>query len=311
MSKRNWVVLCAMVLAMAWAGQVHAGTLYAVDYNSDQLLTIDPATGDSSALGGWGSLSAFPSIYAMAYDPIDETMYAVDSANDQLLSIDLATGAGTAIGDAHAMNAGGFGLGEGMLNNTIRAMTYDPVSRTLVGVDPAAGQFFTLDTQTGEAVGIGSPDANFPAIDGLTIDPVNQIAYAYAPSGNEFIAVDLSTGQITSMDHIDIYSGGFYSVHSLAFNPDDGLIYAVDLVNDQLLSIDPNAIDGDISAVGPWGHLSYAYNGYISYIQSLAYTYEFTPAASSGSGDTSAIPLPAAAVLGLGLCTMIGLRRKR
>jgi Tol biopolymer transport system component len=73
------------------------GTLYAANFNTNDLYTLDLSTGAATFVGHLG----FSGIMDMAWDPANSTMYAVASLcnGSQLYSINLASGAGTWVTD--------------------------------------------------------------------------------------------------------------------------------------------------------------------------------------------------------------------
>ena len=68
--------------------------VYAVDDSTDELLRINPISGESSVIGSVG----FSSVRGLAYNWATGILYGADSATNQLIKIDRVTGTGTAIG---------------------------------------------------------------------------------------------------------------------------------------------------------------------------------------------------------------------
>ena len=68
--------------------------LYGTDTSTDELITIDPASGASTVVGALG----FGAVQGLAFDPNSNTLYGTDTSTDQLITIDPASGAGTAVG---------------------------------------------------------------------------------------------------------------------------------------------------------------------------------------------------------------------
>ena len=70
------------------------GTVFGVDAATDQLLTIDPATGLGTAVAPLG----FADINGLAYHPLTGLLYGVDNRTDVLVSIDPLTFRTAAVG---------------------------------------------------------------------------------------------------------------------------------------------------------------------------------------------------------------------
>jgi len=92
-----WKTLpCAALLLLACVSKstpAYSTRLFGVDGTTDQLLTIDPATGAGAAVGRLG----FVGVTGISFDP-NGNLFGVDGTTDQLLTIDPATGAGAAVG---------------------------------------------------------------------------------------------------------------------------------------------------------------------------------------------------------------------
>src|SRR5262249_21219312 len=76
------------------------GSIFDVDQNADQLVTIDTATGAVTVVGPIG----FQNVSGLAFDPTTNTLFGADEFSGDLISIDKATGAGTFLA---TMSSGG------------------------------------------------------------------------------------------------------------------------------------------------------------------------------------------------------------
>jgi len=139
----------------------------------------------------------------------------------------------------------------------IEAIATDPLSSTIYAVD--AGIFGTVDPQTGQFVGIGTPGFGngelgsfaLDDIDGLTFDLNNQIMYAShriagtGPGTNDLLfQIDVATGNFVPGAMLDsngnvadyavveeasdqTFAGSVYDVDDIAINPYTGKLYAI------------------------------------------------------------------------------------
>jgi uncharacterized protein YjiK len=95
-------------------------TLYGVDSESDQLVTIDPESGSAIAVGPIG----FDDVRSLGFDHIGGALYGIDAITDSLLEVDRTSGAGTFIGtttqsgiEGLAIAGGEFFCGDGVDND--------------------------------------------------------------------------------------------------------------------------------------------------------------------------------------------------
>jgi len=115
------------------------GTLYAANFNTNDLYTLNLSTGAATFVGHLG----FSSIMDMAWDPISSTMYAVasDCATSHLYSINLISGAGTLVTDLD--NSCLMTLAIDSSNRLLTTDFSDPNS-PLYQIDPITGSLTNL-----------------------------------------------------------------------------------------------------------------------------------------------------------------------
>jgi len=174
--------------------------LYAIDWYTWHLLTIDTATAQTSVVGtavlqngagmNWNSL---------AWDPVTRTLYASASAQTRsgfqafLYTIDPLTAAATLIGPIS-------GIGDPAQGTLVAAIAIDDQG-LMYGIDLIADDFVAIDKTTGAAAVIGSLgfDANFAQ--GLDFDDYTGTLY-YAAFDNsagraEMYTIDPASGATT------------------------------------------------------------------------------------------------------------------
>jgi hypothetical protein len=231
--------------------------LYGVDASSDELITIDTATGAGTPIGPLG----FGAVTGLAFDSGTQTLYGADESFDQLIAIDTATGAGAAIGS--------FGF------SRVRALAFDPGTSTLYGVDDTTDKLITIDTLTGAGSAVG-PVGAYSHVWGLTFDSATNTLYGAAENllGSMWsIRVDTSTGAATGVGPI-----GFDDVRGLACDGGVGSLYGSEITTDQLIVID--SASGSGAGIG--GVLLDAGSAYLFAIPFATETY--CTAGTSASG---------------------------
>jgi hypothetical protein len=117
------------------------GTLYGTDDNTDNLITIDTATGAGTIVGHLG-LSGFFNVAGLAFDPGTGTLYGSNVSANQLVTIDTATGSATVVGPL------GF--------EQVAGLDFDSSSNTLYGTDIESETLITIDPATGAGTAVGS-----------------------------------------------------------------------------------------------------------------------------------------------------------
>lgn len=126
--------------AMAFAPD---GTLYAGSFTTNNLYTINLATGAPTLVGSLG----FNWIMDMAWDPANSTMYAIAASptcgGSSLYSVNLGSGAGTLVTPVPS-------------DNCLMALTVDSANRLLATDFMSASPLFQLDPATGDLTNLGN-----------------------------------------------------------------------------------------------------------------------------------------------------------
>lgn len=208
-------------------------TLFGVDVDTNQLLTIDSATGVATAVGPLGDVS----VVGMTYDPTSGTLYG---AGGRLSSIDRQTGMATEIG--------------GPLGFSVVGLAAHPITGQLYGVDSIADVLVTIDANTGIATEVGPLGGGtaFANVTGLAFDPAGQTLYGVENGNDQLVTIDPTTGTATGVG--SPFTVGGLVVTALAFDPDTGDLFGGDAAGmsvSQLVSIDP--MTGVGNAIGPTG----------------------------------------------------------
>lgn len=250
--------------------------IYTMDFATNQLLQINPATGRTQAIIELD----FDFPRGLAFDPISSTLY--------LTGLDFAAG----LSELYAIDTNScefttqlIGLSDVFLfdiafdpdtstlygNSGETLVTIDKVTAqtTLIGTDrlisllafnPNSGtlyngrftELFTVDTSTGTTTFIGDAGHSIP---GLAYDPATETLYGARDLGVEsdidlLVTIDALTGDVT-----DIGSIGFGSVRGLAYNTKRQKLYGTEN-GWQLISIDTQTGLG--TAVGGPGSLGFS-----------------------------------------------------
>ncbi len=190
----------------------NTNTLYGSETLTDQLITINTATGEMTPIGPLG----FTDVQGLAFDPNTNTLYGSDIDADELITIDTATGEGTTVGSL------GFG--------NVRGLAFDPPSNTLYGADTSADALITINTTTGQGTQVGP--TGFNNIRGLAID--TPTLYGTDTTTDVLTTINTGTGQGTEIGPL-----GYDLVRGLAFDPNTSTLYGTDPDVDQLLTVDP------------------------------------------------------------------------
>ncbi|MGI9544254.1 MAG: Ig-like domain-containing protein, partial [Cyclobacteriaceae bacterium] len=171
------------------------------------LARVDKATGSSTVIGALGA--GFFLVETIAFGPGADTLFAINA--NQLGYIDLATG-------MFAPAANTIGSGDGSLGtisfDDVDGLTFDPISRHLLGTVRENGNnldlLIMIDRQTGQHV----PDAFGTGVDYVVVsgvlgdiddiayNPINRSIFAISNiNGNndELVEIDRTTGVATSI----------------------------------------------------------------------------------------------------------------
>lgn len=215
-----------LVSALFCAAVAQAG-LVGADNDTDELISINAATGAGSSIGAFG----IANVIGLTYDTKNNVLYGVNNGTDELLTINPSTGAATAVGP--------YGV------DAVGALAYDSDTDTLYGSDLVGGELVTVNRSTGAVTSVGS-FVNTAVISGMAYDSGSGTLYGASLSTNELYSIDRATGVATSIGAL-----GFSGVSGLAFDPNSGTLYGVDGNSDQLVTI--NTATGAATAVGALG----------------------------------------------------------
>jgi len=178
-------------LASDW--RLDSFRIWAPDYDTNQLIRIDPRTGAGTAVGPFGSAATMESL---AFDVTTDRMYGSD-VFDLLYEIDPDTGAALAIGPIHF--SGVFGL------------AFD-ANGTLFGV---SGQsLITIDTASGSGTLVGQVFQ--PAITDIAFRPSDGVLFACDTPTDSIYTLDPGSGQ---GQLVGPYGAGINYMVGLAFSP--------------------------------------------------------------------------------------------
>ncbi|MAT90519.1 MAG: hypothetical protein CMC35_07480 [Flavobacteriaceae bacterium] len=165
-----------------------SGTLYALDFTANQLITVDTTTGASTVVGPLTNLLAAHTITGLSWDFTTDTMYAssTDGVITQLYSVDLSTGTLTTIGSGTG-NALGIWLA---IDNDGNAFMAD------IGDD----NLYSVDLTTGTSTVIGPLGIDISFAQEVSFDHFDNTLYMagyLATSDSNVYTVDTATGAAT------------------------------------------------------------------------------------------------------------------
>jgi MYXO-CTERM domain-containing protein len=170
-------------------------TIYAPDSDTNQLLELDPSTGDGTVIGGFGTVTFMESL---AFDATTGTLYGL-TMDDILYQIDTGTGNATLIGTV------GFG--------SIFAIGFD-LSGTLYGVAFDSSELITIDTGSGAGTAVAS--TTLQGVTDLAARPEDGVMYAVDTYSDAVYTMNLTTGEHTL---VGAYNSGVDFMVGLAFSP--------------------------------------------------------------------------------------------
>jgi len=170
---------CDEIRAIAWSAEL--GMLYGFDWTLQELVWIDPATGNVERLA--------PSIGFSVRDLAvrDRVLFGIDS-NDTLVRFDA--------------NDRPVAVGSGVGFSGVESLAYDAAGDRLVGCDNQTDALVAIDPFTGVGTSIGALGiVGNPNITSMFEDPAT--GDVYATTNQTLFRVDTATGQATSAGVFD------------------------------------------------------------------------------------------------------------
>jgi len=219
------------LIALGSAAVGRAAIMYASADDSDEIYTIDLATGQATLVGISVENMSFS---GLAYDSSTGTMFVSDvydpacttfagSAGDAnaggeilggscfgLGTVDLSTGAVTYIGTGHN------------ITSDIQGLAYDSANDVLYGADSDNGSLDVIDRTTGEATIVGLWGAVDASIRALAYDAASDTLFG-ASVGNLY-RLDRTTGVATLVGPLGIGAPDT-EARGLEIDPDTGMLY--------------------------------------------------------------------------------------
>jgi hypothetical protein len=195
------IVLAAMATAPA-----EAGTLFAINDSTDQLVTINRTNGAVTTIGALGVSGDFGDL---TWNSANNTLYAVGGrGNDALYTINQTTGAATLVGS--------HGIGDmfSLAHNSTDGKLYAQSTNQNV---------YTLDLSTGAATAIGS-NGVYPG--GYAYNSGNSTLYSLEAGGGGIYSINTSNGAATF-----VASGGGINDNGFTYDSEFNVFWAADWSN--------------------------------------------------------------------------------
>jgi hypothetical protein len=208
--RSQWVPVFLLIVTNVPAQILAQPRLLGADWQNEQLLAVNPATGDSSVIGPFDQRF----VGKLAWDSSNRVLYAVsgDSTFHNLLTVDPETGLGTVVGPLGVF--------------FMQGLAYDPHTDTLYGV--ASGSvsrgLYSIDRASGAATRLASITGfNGPA--NIAFDLISNTMYLAEITGQNLRTLDLATGATTIVGPFNAPGMPFPQVGiGLAFDPAYGLL---------------------------------------------------------------------------------------
>jgi len=221
-NKAKASALACVGLFALLAPAAHAGgfssTIYGVDLETDQLVTIDEITGETSVIG---ALGGDYTIAGLTYDISRDVLYAIDASTDSLLEVNRYTGAASVVGSM------GF-------PHESTSLIYDRATDRLLGQSNQTNYFVTLDRDTGLATMDGTLD---DFLTDLAFDQESDQAYGlsrFQGDGPRITSVDFDTGTSTSLIQLDNIADPAY----MTYDSSSQSFFILDNTSDRFYSVD-------------------------------------------------------------------------
>ncbi|MBO9664906.1 DUF4394 domain-containing protein, partial [Dokdonella sp.] len=160
------------------------GQLYGIDADSDSLISIDKATGDTAVIGSLGMDAN--NVAGLVFDPASGTLYFADGATG-MYTVNVTTGAATLIGTVQdgvqlvAMAIGGGGTPPGGCTNPsdVPWLSASPTS----GTAAAGGSSAVTVTLNATGLAAGSYDANLCVASNDATNPLVTVPVSFTVTG--------------------------------------------------------------------------------------------------------------------------------
>lgn len=206
----NRVVFALLCAVSAWNPSTFAGILFGVEDSTDQLVTVDSATAQVTAIGPLGG--GFQSVVGLTFDD-QGTLFGVDFGVDKIVSIDTHTGAASEFASLENLT----------LEGNFASVAYRP-GQGLVTADRTTGEFFQTDSS-----GSTAP---------LSLTPIVGASGMVFESAEILLVSDILSDSITrinfSLGTREEFAHGFDLVNSLTIDA-NGRLLGIDLATQQLL----------------------------------------------------------------------------
>jgi hypothetical protein len=213
-------------------------------YDDGQVASVDPQTGVATLLGQT-STHPWSCIHATAYDwrrnkvYLDwcdaVNVYTINAANWQVENV------------AHMRYAYPYGFAYDSARDRL-LVSSESEKFLLWQMDPSTGSMVTIVADLITAVGSNQ---------GMTYVPSEDTVYLFRQCADQdsLVKFGLTTGQLTTIKSGSYWNNtGFGEICSMAYNPQDGYLYAVDGFSHNLGRIDPAT--GTVMQIGPAGALA-------------------------------------------------------
>jgi hypothetical protein len=227
--------------------------LFGVTYGSNQIITVDPATGSGTLVGNLGSVA---SAYGIASK--QGTLYIFDQTTNKIGKINPVSGA---IENEVALSVSGLS-GEGDIAFDSQGIGYlASVFSSASGASlTPTNDFYTFDAMTGVTVRLGTTGV---AINALAFDSTDTL-YAIgegdvdantAPFGAATLyTVNVLTGATSKVADLSVAAGS--PIGAMAFGPDgtlytslDDRLYTVDKMNGTATPVSTTLLDTNFSGI--------------------------------------------------------------
>lgn len=218
-------MLAAAAGLVACAG-AHAGTLYTIDTNTNELQTFDTRTLQFTNVASVGASFNFGNL---AYN--GSTMYMSQGFGSNLYTLDLSNGNATLVGNTGISDL--FGL------------AFDGSGNLWGGGSTGPQGFYSINPSNGASTLVGNPGVN---LDALTYLPTTgQMLGVYAGYTGLY-SINTTNGAATLLA-----SEPYINNCGMAYDPDTGLLWVVDW-SGQVISINPSTYAATVVLTGQGAH---------------------------------------------------------